>query len=194
MTGNSLFIFSSKNPLRVILSRIVVTNIFEMLIFSLVLISAILMVLEDPLEDPTLEKFAVIKKINDVITYMFVGELLIKLIVFGLYFNGRDSYLKNGWNILDGIIVIFSVVSMVIEEMGGDNNATKGFQLMKMLRVLRSLRLISKNEGLKLSVLSLIYSLPGIANVTVVSALFLLLLGIFFLNILKGKFWYCDNH
>ena len=64
---------------------------------------------------------------------------------------------------------------------------------MKMLRVLRSLRLISKNEGLKLSVLSLIYSLPGIANVTVVSCLFLLLLGIFFLNILKGKFFFCED-
>jgi len=61
-----------------------------------------------------------------------------------------------------------------------------------MLRVLRSLRLISRNEGLKLNVLSLIYSFPGIANVTVVSNLFILLMGIFFLNILKGKFHYCE--
>jgi hypothetical protein len=63
-----------------------------------------------------------------------------------------------------------------------------------MLRVLRSLRMISKNEGLKLSVLSLIYSLPGILNVTVVSSLFFLLFGIFFLNILKGKFYHCQFH
>jgi len=61
-----------------------------------------------------------------------------------------------------------------------------------MLRILRSLRLISKSEGLKLSVVSLIYSLPGILNVTVVTMLFMLLFGIFFLNILKGKFFYCE--
>ena len=61
-----------------------------------------------------------------------------------------------------------------------------------MLRVLRSLRMISKSEGLKLSVLSLIYSMPGIVNVTIVSLLYLMLLGIFFLNLFKGKFYHCD--
>ena len=55
-----------------------------------------------------------------------------------------------------------------------------------MLRVLRTLRMISRNEGLKLSMLSLIYSLPGIINVTIVTAIFFLLFGIFFLNMLKG--------
>jgi len=66
-----------------------------------------------------------------------------------------------------------------------------------MLRVLRSFRLISRSEGLKLSVLSLIHSLPGILRVTIVSLLFYLLFGIFFLNIFKGRFYYCnfyDNH
>ena len=51
--------------------------------------------------------------------------------------------------------------------------------------------MISKSEGLKLSVLSLIYSLPGIMNVTVVTILFFLLNGIFFLNMLKGRFYHC---
>ena len=60
-----------------------------------------------------------------------------------------------------------------------------------MLKVLRSLRMISKNEGLKLSVLSLIYSIPGIINVGVVSILCVFLIGIFFLNLLKGKLFYC---
>ena len=52
--------------------------------------------------------------------------------------------------------------------------------------------MISKSEGLKLSVLSLIYSMPGILNVAIVSLLFLILLGIFFLNLFKGKFHYCN--
>lgn len=60
-----------------------------------------------------------------------------------------------------------------------------------MLRVLRSMKLISNSEGLKLSVISLVYSLPGIIRVTIVSVLFYLLFGIFFLNMLKGKFFYC---
>ena len=88
------------------------------------------------------------------------------------------------------IIVIFSITSLLVELLS-DSRAAEKLELLKMLRVLRSLRMISRNEGLKLSVLSLIYSLPGILNVTVVSSLFLLLFGIFFLNILKGKFYHC---
>ena len=61
-----------------------------------------------------------------------------------------------------------------------------------MFRVLRSMRLISRSEGLKLSVISLIHSLPGILRVTIVSILCYLLFGIFFLNIFKGRFFHCD--
>ena len=49
LKGRSLCIFSTTNPLRVFLSKIVVHNIFEMFIFGVVLFSAILMGLEDPL-------------------------------------------------------------------------------------------------------------------------------------------------
>jgi hypothetical protein len=34
--------------------------------------------------------------------------------------------------------------------------------------------------------------MPGIINVTVVSMLFMMLFGIFFLQLLKGKFHYCE--
>lgn len=61
-----------------------------------------------------------------------------------------------------------------------------------MMRVLRSIRLISRSEGLKLSVISLIHSLPGIFRVTIVSILCYLLFGIFFLNMLKGRFYHCE--
>ena len=113
-----------------------------------------------------------------------------KVIVYGLIINYENSFLRDGWNVLDCIIVIFSITGFIVENFTSSAAADK-IELLKMLRVLRSLRMISRNEGLKLSVLSLIYSLPGILNVTVVSSLFLLLFGIFFLNILKGKFYHC---
>jgi len=60
-----------------------------------------------------------------------------------------------------------------------------------MLRVLRSIRIITKNEALRLSVMSLIYSMPRIMNLAIVIFLFFLLFGIFFLNLFKGKFYKC---
>ena len=161
-----------------------------MFIFGVVLLSAILMGLEDPLQDPNWKFAPVITIINNFITGIFVTELIMKIIIYGLIMED-NSYMRNGWNVLDMIIVIFSITSLLIE-MLSNSGAGEKLELLKMLRVLRSLRMISRNEGLKLSVLSLIYSMPGILNVTVVSSLFLLLFGIFFLNILKGKFYHCQ--
>ena len=118
------------------------------------------------------------------ITAIFIIELAIKVIVYGLIFNGKQSYLRLGWNILDMFIVCSSILGLLYEY--SFDNSTQHMELFKMLRILRSLRMISKNEGLKLSVTSLVYSLPGILNVTLVSALCLFLLGIFFLNLLRG--------
>ena len=51
LKGKSLFIFSTNNRLRIILSKLVVDNIFGMFIFMAVLFYSIFMVFEDPLSD-----------------------------------------------------------------------------------------------------------------------------------------------
>ena len=63
-----------------------------------------------------------------------------------------------------------------------------------MLRVLRPLRMISRNEGLKIAVLSLINAVHGIVNASVISLIFFILFGIFGVNQFKGKFNYCYNN
>lgn len=126
-------------------------------------------------------------------------ELILKIMLFGFIMNGPYSYLRDGWNCLDSIIVIVSIIGIIMENMPKDDpnylQTAKNLELIKMLRVLRSIRLISRSEGLKLSVISLIHSMPGIFRVTIVSILCYLLFGIFFLNMLKGRFYHCEyNH
>ena len=53
--------------------------------------------------------------------------------------------------------------------------------------------MISRNEGLKLAVLSLINAIPSIINALVIALLFFILFGIFGTNYFKGKFQYCIN-
>ena len=48
------------NRFRIALSKIVVHTVFEMMIFGIVILSAILMMIEDPLADPKLPIFAYI--------------------------------------------------------------------------------------------------------------------------------------
>ena len=64
------------------------------------------MILEEPLSDPNSTFNHVLKDVNIVITIIFTIEMIIKIIVFGLLFNGGNSYLRNGWNTLDCFIVV----------------------------------------------------------------------------------------
>lgn len=106
-----------------------------------------------------------------------------KIIAFGLIFNGKTSYMRNNWNVVDFIIIIFSIISLT--------PLSNDFKTFKMLRVIRAIRLVSKNEGLKLAVKALIRAIPQIANVTIIMLLFFLIFGIIAVNFFKGKFYYC---
>lgn len=55
--------------------------------------------------------------------------------------------------------------------------------------------MISRNEGLKIAVVSLINAVPSIINALVIALLFFLLFAIFGTTYFKGKFFYCmeDN-
>jgi uncharacterized membrane protein len=85
-------------------------------------------------------------------TACFTLEMSSKIIVYGFVFNGKQSYLRVSWNILDFMIVSSALVSL-------NPNMGKNLKVLKtlrILRVLRPLRMISKNKGLKISITALI--------------------------------------
>jgi len=49
-----------------------------------------------------------------VLTSFFILEALLKIISNGFIFNGDQSYLRMGWNIIDFVVVITSTVSIII--------------------------------------------------------------------------------
>jgi hypothetical protein len=129
-------------------------------------------------------------KLDYILSFTFLFELLIKVVVYGFAFNGPDSYIKNSWNKMDFIIVFFSMVSIAFQDI--DLGPIK---ILRVLRVLRPLRMISRNPGMKIVILSLINAIPDIGNVMVVSLLFILLFAILGTNFYKGRFYSCltDN-
>jgi hypothetical protein len=62
----------------------------------------------------------------------------------GFYF-GEATYLKDPWNILDFVIVCFSLLTWLLEAVfTSDVSFIRGF---RALRALRPLKVVSKNEG-----------------------------------------------
>jgi len=61
-----------------------------------------------------------------------------------------------------------------------------------MLRTLRPLRFLTHNVGMRLIVNALIGSIGGISNVMLVVSVVILIFAILFVNLYKGKFFFCS--
>ena len=104
-----------------------------------------------------------------------------KIVAFGFVFCGPESYIRNSWNIIDFVIVVLSIISIMPL-----NINLNIFKVLRLMRVLRPLRVISKNDGLRLSIQSLLMAIPSIFNVILIALLFFLIFGIMGVNYMKG--------
>jgi membrane-anchored protein YejM (alkaline phosphatase superfamily) len=104
-----------------------------------------------------------------------------KVISLGLLCNGKKSYLINTWNRLDFTIVLVALVSLVFN--GYNFSFLKS---LRLLRILRPLRMISRVEGLKLAVTSLINSMPSIIKLFFIIAFFMFLMAILGTTLFNG--------
>lgn len=124
------------------------------------------------------------------ISIIFIVECGIKIIAAG-FIMGEKTYLKDGWNILDFIIVLFSIITMLLENLLDTNvSFIRGF---RALRALRPLKFVSKNEGIKTVVNALLESIPSLLNVMLIVLLFLLVFGILGVQLFSGKVGYCND-
>lgn len=159
---------------------------FDNVILVFIIISTILLAVETPLDDPCSTKTIVLQYIDYVMTAIFAIELIIKIIALGLACSGPESYLRQPANMLDFIIVLASLFSIFFSKYN------LGFlKSLRMLRILRPLRLIARNRGLKLAIITLINSIPDIANMLMIVLFFLVLLGILGTTLFCGKFYSC---
>jgi len=153
-----------------------------------IVVSTILLALDNPLYDPKGNLAMTLDKIDLFLTIVFTIECAINIIVRGIIMNGPGSYLRESWNILDFLVVCFSLVSSAFS---GLNLGV--IKIFRMLRVLRPLRMLKRNFGLKVQVVSLLNSIPNIMNLLAITLLFLLLFGIQGVNFFAGKMYYCNT-
>jgi hypothetical protein len=180
LTGKSLLMFPSSGKFRKILFTIVTDKKFDTFVVLVILLSSLELAMNGPLLDPKSDYLKTLSKIDLGTTIIFIAECLMKIVTFGFIFNGKNSYLRKPWNVLDFIIVILSIISQ--------SSLSNDFKVIKVLRILR---LISRHQGLKVAVRALYYALPNILNVTVIMLIFFLIFGVIGVSQFKGKFYFC---
>jgi len=145
LRGNSLFLFGPENKLRKICFKLSESYLLSALIFLMIVLQTVTLALTEPLSDPSSDFNLILYKIDIVISGVFIFEFCLKIVSRGFLFNGEYSYLRSGWNQLDFLVVILSVVSLVVIE-----NISSP-KVLRNLRVVRPLRMITKNKGLKIA-------------------------------------------
>jgi Ion transport protein len=141
---------------------------------------------ENPLNDPNSNLVKNLVLTDIVFSSIFAFEAFAKIVANGFIFCGKDSYLRNGWNFIDFIIVVLSIVSLAIR------GKLKIFKVFRLLKVIRPIRVISRNKGLKIGIQALFMAVPNIFNVIIVSMLFFVIFGIIGVNYFKGQFYSCN--
>lgn len=162
---------------------------FENPILILILISTVTLALETPLDDPEGEKIKILAYIDLFMTAAFTFEMVIKIIAWGFAFSGKDSYIREPWNILDFLIVTSALMGVI----AGDAVKISFFKALRILKILRPLRIIAKNKGLKVAITALGSSLPNIINLQVIVLFFVFLFAILQTTLLSGQFYQCHT-
>lgn len=161
---------------------------FDRFILILICISTLTLAFETPLDNPKGLKVTILTYIDYVMSSFFYCECLTKVFAMGFIACGKDSYIRNPWNILDFTIVLSALVSMIFV-----NVNLKAIKSLRILRVLRPLRIVAKNRGLKLAITSLFNSLPNIGNLLLIVVFFIFLLAILCMTLFSGQFFQCST-
>uniref|UniRef100_A0A8C3NZ90 Voltage-dependent T-type calcium channel subunit alpha-1G n=1 Tax=Cyanoderma ruficeps TaxID=181631 RepID=A0A8C3NZ90_9PASS len=130
---------------------------------------------------------------NYIFTVIFLTEMTVKVVALGLCF-GEKAYLKSSWNVLDGVLVLISVIDILVSMVSDSGTKILGMlRVLRLLRTLRPLRVISRAQGLKLVVETLMSSLKPIGNIVVICCAFFIIFGILGVQLFKGKFFVCQG-
>lgn len=186
LKGNSLYLLKPLNPLRVFCANLTVHKYFERIVICFIIFSTLTLAFEEPMMDPNGDMMRIVTLLDQIMTGLFTLEALLKIIALGFLFNGGNSYLRNSWNVLDFLIVIFALFSQVLD-------ANISFiKVLRVARILRPLRLIQRAQGLKIAIQSLFNSLPDIFRLQVVVFFVMFMISILLTTLLSGKLSYCD--
>lgn len=104
-----------------------------------VIANTIVLALDGSFDDQ--ESLDTLNTLNTMFTYIFIVEMALKLIAFGVL-----GYVRDKMNIFDGCIVILSIIEMTV--LSGGNKAVSAFRAVRIFRTFRVLRVTRLLRGL----------------------------------------------
>uniref|UniRef100_A0A672IHT7 Voltage-dependent T-type calcium channel subunit alpha n=1 Tax=Salarias fasciatus TaxID=181472 RepID=A0A672IHT7_SALFA len=189
----SLYLFPPESRFRIGCNKIITHKMFDHVVLVIIFLNCITIAMERPRIDPS---SAVICVSAASLTYSHTTipcVSFVQIVALGWCF-GDKAYLRSSWNILDGMLVMISVIDILVSLISNSGTKILGMlRVLRLLRTLRPLRVISRAPGLKLVVETLMSSLKPIGNIVVICCAFFIIFGILGVQLFKGKFFICQG-
>uniref|UniRef100_A0A672NEA8 Voltage-dependent P/Q-type calcium channel subunit alpha-1A n=1 Tax=Sinocyclocheilus grahami TaxID=75366 RepID=A0A672NEA8_SINGR len=167
--NRSLFIFSEDNFVRK-----------YYMILATIIANCIVLALEQHL--PERDKTPMSERLEDTEPYfigIFCFESGIKILALGFAFH-KGSYLRNGWNVMDFVVVLTGILSTV----GSDFD----LRTLRAVRVLRPLKLVSGIPSLQVVLKSIMKAMIPLLQIGLLLFFAILMFAIIGLEFYMGKF------
>lgn len=146
------------------------SGIFERFIIAVIVINAIGLGLETS-PDVMASIGPVVEQLDRIAIAIFVVEIALKLFVY------RLGFFKNGWNVFDLVIVTAALVP-----------AGEQFSVLRALRILRALRLVSVVPSMRKVIAGLFRAIPSIGTVIVMLLLLFYISAVMATKLFGGAF------
>lgn len=146
-------------------------------------LSSAKLVFDTYIEDPNGDLARYSNTFDTVFNGIFLVECAMNIVAHG-FIIGQHSYLSNNWSKLDFFICVTAIIDMSLTNVD--------LSIMKMLRSLRPLRILTRNVNMRIIIVALAESMAGIANVLIIIIMIFLMFGILAITLLQNKMNYCN--
>uniref|UniRef100_A0AAY4EPL5 Voltage-dependent N-type calcium channel subunit alpha n=1 Tax=Denticeps clupeoides TaxID=299321 RepID=A0AAY4EPL5_9TELE len=167
--NRSLFIFSEDNVIRK-----------YYMILATIIANCIVLALEQHL--PAQDKTPMSERLDDTEPYfigIFCFEAGIKIIALGFVFH-KGSYLRNGWNVMDFVVVLTGILATV----GSDFD----LRTLRAVRVLRPLKLVSGIPSLQVVLKSIMKAMVPLLQIGLLLFFAIVMFAIIGVEFYMGRF------
>ncbi|XP_032672120.1 voltage-dependent T-type calcium channel subunit alpha-1G-like isoform X4 [Odontomachus brunneus] len=189
----SLYLFPPNNRFRIFCRWFVDQKWFDNVVLLFIGLNCITLAMERPNIPPDSRERVFLSTANYIFTGVFAIEMFVKVVASGMLY-GSDAYFTSGWNIMDGSLVIISIIDLSMSLLSSSSPRIFGIlRVFRLLRSLRPLRVINRAPGLKLVVQTLLSSLRPIGNIVLICCTFFVIFGILGVQLFKGAFYYCEG-
>ncbi|KAM9475444.1 voltage-dependent R-type calcium channel subunit alpha-1E [Clarias gariepinus] len=183
--NRSLFIFSEDNLVRKYAKRIIEWPYpsIRYMILATIIANCIVLALEQHL--PGEDKTPMSKRLEKTEPYfigMFCFEAGIKIVALGFVFH-KGSYLRNGWNVMDFIVVLSGILATAEAHM----NIPVDLRTLRAVRVLRPLKLVSGIPSLQIVLKSIMKAMVPLLQIGLLLFFAILMFAIIGLEFYSGR-------